>query len=107
MSEQTPSTVIVPDVGRHVHFIPAGEDVGFMVRHGIQPLHAVVLYVHNERAVNLQIVDHHGHTHTRTGVVLVQPNDVYDEGVSHCKWMSYQISQALSRPEGDKATESA
>ena len=86
------SKVIIPDVSRHVHFVPDGEDRGHMVQRGGQPLHAVVIFVHNERTVNLAITDHDGMFHTRIGVTLVQPGDELPGG-SYCQWMAYQIKQ--------------
>ena len=82
----------IPDVSRHVHFIPSGEDCGLMVQRGSQPLHAVVIFVVNERTVNLSITDHDGFIHTRLGAALVQPGDEVPTG-SHCRWMPYQLAQ--------------
>jgi len=90
--------IIIPDISRHVHFIPDSEDAGLMVRRGAQPLHAVVIFVLNERTVNLSITDHDGHFHTRIGITLVQPGDPLPGG-SYCQWMPYQIaSQAAAAP---------
>lgn len=88
---------IIPDVSRHVHFTPEGEDTGLMVRRGAQPLHAVVIFVINERTVNLAITDHDGHFHTRIGVTLVQPGDELPGG-SYCQWMPHQITRAPAAP---------
>jgi hypothetical protein len=87
------SKVIIPTVSRHVHFFPKEEDRGLMVQRGSQPLHAVVIFVINERTVNLAITDHDGFFHTRIGVALVQPGDELHGG-SYCQWMDYQINQA-------------
>lgn len=87
------SKVIIPTVSRHVHFFPREEDRGLMVQHGSQPLHAVVIFVINERTVNLAITDHDGFFHTRIGVALVQPGDDLPGG-SYCQWMEYQVGQA-------------
>ena len=96
------SKPIIPDVSRHVHFVPVDhEDRGSMVQIGSQPLPAVVLYVHNERSVNLAITDHHGFFHTRIGVALVQPGDELPGG-SYCRWMPYQVraaSESLAEPD--------
>ena len=87
------SKVITPDVSRHVHFFPDDEDASLMVRRGSQPLHAIVIFVINERTVNLSIIDHDGFFHTRIGVTLVQPGDALPGG-SYCQWMAYQVQQA-------------
>lgn len=89
------TSVIKPEVSRHVHFIPDDEDrVAMSVGDG-QPLHAVVIFVIDDRTVNLAITDHYGMFHTRLGVTLVQPGDELPGG-SYCQWMPYQIKQALS-----------
>ena len=86
--------LIVPDVSRHVHFIPDNEDrIAMSVAEG-QPLHAVVIFVIDARTVNLAITDHYGMFHTRLGVTLVQPFDELPGG-SYCRWMPYQVQQAL------------
>lgn len=86
--------VITPTVGRHVHFFPQEEDRGLMVQRGSQPVHAVVIFVLNERTVNLAIIDHDGFFHTRIGVALMQPQDDLPGG-SYCQWMEYQIRQSI------------
>lgn len=92
--------LIVPEVSRHVHFIPDNEDrIAMSVAEG-QPLHAVVIFVIDERTVNLAITDHYGMFHTRLGVTLVQPGDDLPGG-SHCRWMQYQIKQASSAPAAE------
>lgn len=88
------SKVIIPEVNRNVHFIPGDADRAVMVAIGIQPLHAVVLYVHNERSVNLSIIDHVGNRHTRQSVQLAQEGDAVADGTSYCRWMQYQLQQA-------------
>lgn len=87
------SKVIVPAVSRHVWFHPEGEDRGLMIRRDGQPLHAVVIFVINERTVNLAITDHDGHFHTRIAVTLVQPGDELP-GSSYATWMPYQVAQS-------------
>lgn len=89
--------VIIPDVSRHVHFIPDEADRGLMIQLGSQPLHAVVIYVHNERSVNLAITDHDGFFYTRFGITLVQPGDELPGG-SYCRWMPHQVNQAAAAP---------
>lgn len=86
--------IIKPDVSRHVHFIPDDEDRVAMACSEGQPLHAVVIFVIDDRTVNLAITDHYGMFHTRLGVALVQPGDELPGG-SYCRWMPYQVQQAL------------
>lgn len=94
--------VIIPDVSRHVHFFPDDEDTSLMVRRGSQPLHAIVIFVINERTVNLSIIDHDGFFHTRIGVKLVQPGDALPGG-SYCQWMPYQVNQGAPISAGGGA----
>lgn len=88
-----------PSVGRHVHFYPGASELGQMVRLDAQPLHAVVLFVHNESRLNLEIVDHHGNRHFRPSVLLVAP-DTERPADSHAAWMPYQVAQAAA-PAGE------
>ena len=87
------SKVIIPAVSRHVWFYPDVEDRGVMIQRDGQPLHAVVIFVINERTVNLSITDHDGFFHTRIGVTLAQPGDDLPGG-SYAAWMPYQVAQA-------------
>jgi hypothetical protein len=86
---------IEPTVGRKVWYWPHDVDDANMnnVDHE-QPLDATILFVHHTRLVNLQIIDHMGHTHTLLNTHLRQPGDdkPHDEG--YAEWMSYQVDQA-------------
>ena len=94
MTQAVIQAVIQPDVSRHVHYIPSDADRATMVAIGAQPLHAVVIFVHNERMVNLAIIDHHGTAHTRNSVQLVQPGDELPSYGGYCRWMPYQVKSA-------------
>lgn len=98
--------VINPTVGRVVWYFPAeGETfnpfdgrsivsqqrLAFM---GAQPMAAQVVYVHNERMVNLLVTDHLGVQHARASVRLVQEGDAYVTAEAHAEWMPYQQGQA-------------
>lgn len=98
MIDQSQSRVILPTVGRHVHFFP-NETERYMVRRSGQPLHAVVLFVHNERRVNLQVVDHDGNVYTEAGAVLVQPDDAFVTGSSHCRWPEFGPAKPVAAGE--------
>ena len=98
--------IIVPEVSRHVHFIPSDEDRLAMIVTGSQPLHAVVIFVADDRAVNLAITDHYGVQHVRHKVTLVQPGDAAPSG-SHCRWMPYQIQSARRAPANEVKSDGA
>ena len=86
------SQVIIPTVGRKVWFRPNGTTS--LQRAGTQgvaiaplaiidnaPLDATVVYVWNDRMVNLLVLDHYGNPFTATSVTMVQP----DEDCVHCR----------------------
>lgn len=87
---------IEPTVGRKVWYWPHPVDDANMnnVDHE-QPLDATVLFVHHNRLVNLQVVDHMGHSHTLIQAILRQPNDDKPGNEGYAEWMPYQIGQAV------------
>lgn len=88
--------IIPPTIGRRVWYWPGTNDKVSMVHHQTeppQPFDAGVVFVHDDRRVNLQVSDHIGCIHTRLSVPLVQPGDPTPEG-AHATWMPYQIGQA-------------
>lgn len=93
------SQVILPTVGRHVHYHPDIADRHTMVVLDGQPLFAVIVHVQNERSVNLAILDHQGFSHTRLATKLVQPDDAFIEGEPHATWMPYQVKSAADVAE--------
>ena len=87
-----PSRVITPTIGRKVWFYP-GTDRGKFAVIGDQPLDATIVFVHDDRTVNLSVVDHAGRHTCVSGAHLVQPGD--QSGPScRAEWMPYQIKQA-------------
>jgi len=86
-------TIINPAIGRKVWFRPAWLAAGFMQHSKDQPLDATVVYVWNERCVNLRITDHEGKQFSLTSVALRQPDDPVPGG-SYAEWMPYQQGQA-------------
>lgn len=84
--------MIKPTVGRMVHFHPARGDP--IVHDGVQPLSGQIAYVHNDRLVNLGVLDKNGVLHPRTSVPLLQDDDAAQAGTAHAKWMDYQRGQA-------------
>ena len=83
--------MIIPTVGRIVHFTPGGYDG--IARAG-QPLAAIVAYVWSERMVNLTVFDSNGLPHSRTSITLLQDDDTASDGSAYCAWMPYQLGQA-------------
>jgi hypothetical protein len=92
---------ILPTVGRNLYYQPGPGEILEIIQHPpkddedkSQPLHAHILYVHDERHVTLEVVDHIGNRHARGDVVLCQDGEVPDEGGEYCYWMPYQTSTA-------------
>lgn len=90
--------VITPTVGRKVWFYPGNRQTppaGFTTYPGDQACDATVVYVHNDRMVNLLVTDHIGRTYAVPSVRLVQPDDAEVDAASHrAEWMPYQVKQA-------------
>ena len=93
--------VIEPTIGRRVHFYPNGAQLHstpyeLKSADGTpQPMDAGVVYVWNDRMVNLHVSDHIGQVHAVTSVTLRQPDDAAPaNGVPFCEWMPYQVSAA-------------
>lgn len=80
------SILITPTIGRIVWFRPA--------RPTVQPLAAIICYVHTDRLVNLAVFTSSGVNRSHEKVPLLQENDVALKGECYCEWMTYQISQA-------------
>lgn len=79
--------MITPTIGRQVWYFR--HDSG----PGDQAEAATVVYVHNERMVNLQLIGHSGDARAVTSVLLRQPEDEKPES-NYCEWMPYQKGQA-------------
>lgn len=88
--------VITPTIGRQVWFWNAAPS-----NREEQPCAATVVYVWNDRMVNLQVIDHGGEARSRTSVPLRQPEDPTPGGM-FCEWMPFQVGQAKAQ-EAEKA----
>ena len=99
------SPVITPTVGRKVWFrlngIPQLARAGVEQytpaapsNNGAQPFDATVVYVWDDRMVNLLVLDHYGNPFTATSVPLLQPGDVTPSAGFYAEWMPYQQGQA-------------
>ena len=88
--------MIKPSVGRKVWYSPE-EMQG--VKLGEQPFDATVVYVHDDRRVNLLVVDHAGNWLYVEKAPLLQEDDAPQPGGGHCYWMPYQTGQAAKTDE--------
>lgn len=90
--------VITPTVGRKVWFYSGNcqtPPAGFTTYPGDQACDATVVFVYNDRMVNLLVIDHIGRTYAIPSVRLVQPGDAEVDARSHrAEWMPYQVKQA-------------
>jgi hypothetical protein len=77
---------------------------GAVTDYGSQPMAATVVYVWNDRLVNLQVLDHAGSAHSPTSVPLLQDEDARPDGY-FCEWMPYQKGQAAKTEQFEKAKE--
>lgn len=89
--------MIEPTIGRQVWFFRAGPKL--MID---PPEAATVCYVHNERLVNLRVIDHGGNARSETSVQLRQPEDLPCP-VPYCEWMPYQKGQAAKTEQLESA----
>lgn len=87
--------VTMPTVGRKVWYFHSAEHA-----HGheagtakLQPLDATVLFVHDERTVNLLVSGHQGEQEFVPSVHLRQDGEDMPVG-AHASWMPYQVKQA-------------
>lgn len=96
--------MISPTIGRKVWFRPHGiltvtnptTGMPEMIseRDASQPMDASVVFVHNDRCVNLAVSDHHGRLFAVTGVTLLQEGDAVPATGWYAEWMPYQKGQA-------------
>lgn len=80
--------MIKPTVGRVVEYRHA------MMGRDEQPWAAIVVYVHNDREVNLAVFDDLGFGKPKQHVILVQEGDEIPNHDGYCTWMPYQKGQA-------------
>jgi len=100
--------VIKPTIGRRLWFWPNGvkflsNGAALSVIHPAegqaqQPLDAGVVFVSNDRLLNLDVTDHYGHHHQATSVPLLQDDDPVPTSGAYATWMDYQKQQAETAP---------
>ena len=90
--------MIKPTVGRVVWFWPYEtqlNDPSFIYHNkSYQPCIGHVTFVHGDKMVNLDVIDHEGNHHSCTSVELVQEEDNCVRIPGTCEWMPYQKGQA-------------
>ena len=97
------SPVIKPTVGRKVWFRlngtaelqkPGTSNRGSVAAIDGQPIDATVVYVWNDRLVNLAVLDHYGNSFIATSVTMLQPGEAAPSAGYYAEWMPYQQGQA-------------
>lgn len=89
------SKVITPTVGRKVWLRLNGRGVeGLTANDTYTPMDATVVYVWNDRMVNLAARDHNGVPFSITSAPLLQEGDVAPRDTAYCEWMPYQKAVA-------------
>jgi hypothetical protein len=83
--------MITPTIGRQVWYWPRTPEPHE------QPCAATVAYVHDERHVTLQVVDHEGRARPESNVLLRQPEDLAPLDGEYCEWMPFQVGQAKAQ----------
>jgi hypothetical protein len=106
--------MIKPTVGRKVWYrhdnAPISLGGGHFLRPAQisdQPMDATVVYVWDDRMVNLHVMDHHGNSFNRTSVKLLQDGDVPPMGSGYAEWMPYQQGQAKAAGEAPVVAQDA
>lgn len=80
-----------------------GRQVWFWATHGAaQPQAATVCFVHHNRLVNLQVIDHTGSARPAANVTLRQPEDSIPFG-EFAEWMPFQKGQAAKTEQLERA----
>ena len=88
--------MIEPTVGRIVHFRPGKQAHALrLMCDQKQPLAAIVTYVHDERTVNLDVMDAHGRHSAFTNVRLLQDDDKGSDDEPFAEGMPFQKGQAV------------
>ena len=106
-------SMIKPTIGRKVWFHPGPGDSLYDPADAVtylgQPFDATVVYVWNDRLVNLTVASHNGDTYGRSSVILVQPGEAPPTGKSWCEWMPYQVgqSQAVKQAQAEVPQQAA
>lgn len=87
-------TKIVPTIGRKVWYRPGPDDEIMTVVNKDLPFDATVVCVINDALVHLVIFDHHGYSHRRFAIPVVNEGEPKPTEAPYVEWMPYQIGQA-------------
>lgn len=95
------AAIIKPTIGRRVWYWPSPAELdktatgNFFphVNDDFQALDAGIVYVWNDRLVNLVVTDHQGCSQARTSVRLLQEGESAADGEAYAQWMPYQQGQ--------------
>lgn len=97
--------MITPTIGRKVWYSPTAYGAHEFGKRGEQYFDATIVYVHDDRHVNLVITSHVGLPFFRSAVPLLQDGDAPRPEGGHALWMPYQVGQAKAAPAPDFASE--
>lgn len=88
------ATIIKPTVGRKVWCFGSMAHYQDYQRgeHEAQPHDGTVIFVHDDRCVNVRVTLHDGRVENVLGLPLVQDGDPEPNG-AHARWMPYQTKQ--------------
>jgi hypothetical protein len=87
--------MIKPTIGRVVWFFPHNR------KPDDQPHSAQIAFVHDDRTVNLGVLDKFGNAYAVTSVPLLQDDDAKPATGPHAEWMPYQVGQAAKNEADD------
>jgi hypothetical protein len=91
--------MIQPSIGRIVWFWPQKEAEA---PNPDQPNAALVVYVWDDRMVNLAVFDSNGNSRGETSVTLLQDDDVPNAYGRFASWVPYQKGQAAKAESLEK-----
>jgi hypothetical protein len=103
--EETQMAIIIPTVGRVVHYYPYGKT---QVNSSEQPCAASIAHVHPDGTINIGYLDSNGEHHYALGVRLMQDGEPFPEsGERFCCWMPYQVGQAAKTEQAERVARAA
>lgn len=91
--------MIYPAVGRHLWY--RGQPHGG-ARYDAQPMTATVVYVWNERLVNLTVHDHEGQSFSVLSVHLRQRGDPKPMQSHYCEWPEYAKDEVTYQKQAEE-----